>query len=263
MRQRLIDIKMLTLKYEKEVELFNQRNQDFIELFPLLKDAVSEISKQISATNKAESIILMLGRVCFWHYEAIVFLCLNGFGFRAMGELRGLFEKCVDTTYLTKNPNEIDDFIDYEFVQLVKTGFQEKAEEIDPKYEDRVKKFKTKKSWKNSWSKLSIVKRAKSVGIEDRMITEAYVIPNEYVHTSCAELELSLTVNSNGVKTPVDSENPAERKLADIAFRLASLLFIEVLDTQIDYFNLDKNQKLEDYVSKFEQLTQASEQPNL
>jgi hypothetical protein len=43
-------------------------------------------------------------------------LCGNGYGIGALQLVRGMFERQVTATYLSKYPKEVDDFVDYTFV---------------------------------------------------------------------------------------------------------------------------------------------------
>src|SRR5205807_8034674 len=69
--------------------------------------------RKIYPKHPADHIIYGLGRVCVEDFERVLNLCGNGFGIGGMQILRGMYERQVTAAYLTKDPEEVDNFIDY------------------------------------------------------------------------------------------------------------------------------------------------------
>lgn len=244
------------LNKDSENVIFSKEHQLVLSLFPKLNQAMDTVLIQIKPSGNVEMVVYMLGRLCVRHYESILLLCSNGHGFAAMRILRSMFEKIVDAAYLNKHPEKIDDFLNYHLVNLKKQGFTELAKELDNDYEKIIDTLRSSKSkrLRSNWADTDLVSKAQSVGCDEWIINHAYRIPNEFVHSSVAEIVLSLTEEKDGTVTAVESENASERKLADVCFNISSLVLIETLKILIGAFNLPEQPALDEYEQEFKEV---------
>ncbi len=246
---------MYFLNYQEEIELFNERNQAALALFPLLNEALDNTFKKISPSGRNQKIVYALGRLSARHFEAIMLLCMNGLGFSAMRILRSMFEKIVDGGFINNNQSVVHDFVEYYFLQLKKTGFENFAKKVDPDFLETIEKFKnpTSKRYRMSWSTDDVVSRAKACGFSDFFIDYAYRIPNEFVHSSFGEIVLSFRTEADGTTTACEHDNPNERRMADVCYQLACHLLVQTIILQIAAFELPAEPLLEEYQEKIEQ----------
>lgn len=245
---------MYFLNYKKEIELFNERNEAMLALFPLLNEALDKTFKQISPNGQHKMIVYALGRLSARHFEAIMLLCMNGLGFSAMRVLRSMFEKVVDGGFINNHKEVVDDFVEYYFLQLKKTGFEDFAKKVDPDFLTTIEKFKNPKSkgYRMSWSKDAVVTRAKECGFDDFFINYAYRIPNEFVHSSLGEIVLSFRTEEDGTSAACEDDNPNERRMADACYKLACPLLVQTIILQIAAFELPDEPLLGEYQNKVE-----------
>lgn len=246
---------MYFLNYQKEIELFNERNKDVLAFFPLLNEALDKTFKQISPMGRHQMIVYALGRLSARHFESIMLLCMNGLGFSAMRILRSMFEKVVDGGFINNNEAVVDDFVEYYFLQLKKTGFEDFAKEVDPDFLTTIEKFKNPKSkgYRMSWSTDDVVSRAKACGFNDFFINYAYRIPNEFVHSSLGEIVHSFKTEEDGTSTACEDDNPNERRMADVCYKLACHLLVQTIILQIAAFELPDEPLLKEYQEKVEE----------
>jgi hypothetical protein len=150
-----------------------------------------------------------------------------------------MFEKLVDARYLHEHPKEVDSFWDYHLVLLVKLGYQDIALKFDPEWENTVARFKTLGKKRNRtqprWTKLTLVEEAKQVRLGDHL-HGAYYLPNAFIHNSSAELLFSLEADTNGRFTPLDFNNPDERRMADVAINQGLLFLILILQLEVTHY---------------------------
>jgi len=230
-----------------EERLFSERNAELLSLLPDLNDAMDSVLRHTVKADRQGLTVFMLGRRCSNDFAEILRLASNGYGFAALSVLRSMFEKLVDATYLHKHPEEVDAFWDYHFVQLEKLGYADIAKKFDPNWEAIAGQFKRKGKkglhTQPRWAKNSLVKIAKGVGLGDHL-KHAYYLPNLFIHNSVAEIIFGLQEDQNGRFTPVDSNNPKERRMADIAVVQAIFLLLSMLELAIEHYDWDDSTSL-------------------
>jgi len=57
---------MFTLNYQKEVELFNQRNEKLLKILPELKSAIDDVLRQINSKAKTKNDLAIYGLGLIW-----------------------------------------------------------------------------------------------------------------------------------------------------------------------------------------------------
>ena len=244
----------------EEERLFSERNAELLSMLAGLNDAMdSVLSHSVDADRKGLT-VFMLARRCSIDFAEILLLASNGYGFAALSVLRSMFEKLVDSTYLHKHPEMIDAFWDYHLVQLEKLGYADIASKFAPNWQTVAEQFKTKgkKGLRTQprWAKDSLVKIAKEVGLGDHL-KHAYYLPNLFVHKSAAEIMFGLKEDQNGRLTPVDTENPKERSMADLALVQAIFLFLRTLEMAIEHYAwIDSASVVQNCVDSFAQYFQ-------
>jgi hypothetical protein len=125
-------------------------------------------------------------------FGALITLSMNGFGYDALRISRGMFEISVNAAYLQRHPDEVDDFLDYHWVnQKKRLEYMERhcledfrrlpantISEANTKYAKVLPRFADKSGKpRRSWSKKSIRARAEEVGLGE-------FYPTFYAHAS-------------------------------------------------------------------------------
>jgi hypothetical protein len=246
---------MIYFSQPEEERLFNERHSKFLELLPSFNDSLDNVFKHTVMADRKGLTVFMLGRRCANDFSEILLLASNGYGFAALQILRSMFEKLVDARYLHEHPTEVDNFCDYHLVLLVKLGYQDVARKFDAEWEKTVARFKTagKKGSRTQprWIKLSLVDEAKKVGLEDHL-QGAYYLPNAFIHNSSAELLFALEADTNGRFTPVDFNNPDERRMADVAAHQGLLFLILILQLEVKHYGWeDSALEVQQFLNRF------------
>jgi Family of unknown function (DUF5677) len=230
-----------------EEYLFSERNSELLELLPDLNDAMDSIFKHSVTANREGLTVFMLGRRCVNDFEEILLLASNGRGFAALQILRSMFEKLVDASYLHTHPHEVEAFWNYYFVQLEKLNYEDIADNTNPHWRTIAGKFKSKgkKGTRTQprWAKDNLVKMAKNEGLGGQL-KHAYYLPNLFIHNSVAEILFTAERDKNGKVTPVDSNNPKERRMADMAVIQAFLLLHKTLELEIEHYGWNESRAL-------------------
>ncbi len=112
---------------------------------------------------------------------SLITLTLNGYGHDAVRIARGMFEMAVNVAYLAKHPDEVDDYLDFNWIRQKKLMThlekddpetfakltQAQRDEIDTRFADVLPRFQTKPGGKPrpSWCVKSIKERVEEVGL--------------------------------------------------------------------------------------------------
>src|SRR5882724_2984242 len=101
--------------HREESEYFGKRYAPVIEAIQRANDACLELisAAKEKANGQNENVLWMLAASCLMEFEDIFLLAGNGRGVGATKLLRAFYERVVVFTYLTKEPAEIQRFIDY------------------------------------------------------------------------------------------------------------------------------------------------------
>ena len=125
-------------------------------------------------------------------FGALITLSMNGYGHDALRISRGMFEISVNAAYLQRHPDEVDDFLDYHWVdQKKRLEYMEQhypeglrrlpanaIAEANAEYARVVPRFAGKSGRpRGSWSKKSVRDRAEEVGLGE-------FYPTFYAHAS-------------------------------------------------------------------------------
>ena len=229
---------VLTFSQPAEVSQFSERNAQLLAMLPELNDAMDSVFRHTVTADRHGLTVFMLGRRCTTDFEEILLLASNGHGFAALSVLRSIFEKLVDATYLHNHPTEVDAYWNYYFVQLEKLDYADIADNIDPNWQAITAQFKMKGKKgriQPRWAKDNLVKVARDEGLGD-LLKHAYYLPNLFIHNSVVEILFTTERGHNGRITPLDSNNPKERRMADMAVIQAFLLMLKTFELEIAHY---------------------------
>ncbi|HLW70546.1 MAG TPA: DUF5677 domain-containing protein [Candidatus Binataceae bacterium] len=239
-----------------EQAYFAETHRPFLERFSSLKAAL-EIAfvRKETAKCRIDVIIFYLGRLCVEDFMEVLLLCANGYGVGATKLLRGMYERLVTARYLCIHPAEIDNFLDFHWVdqyrlaQAIEKVFPEgtldnaKLTDLKSRRDAALPRFMVTDCKKcgtkrpnYTWSKLDFVSMARATGPTGDRIVEAYYLPTQRAHSTVAAVLKRLTEKEGGSLISFDSG--AQRKDASTALITAHNLIINVLDLQKDHFKL-------------------------
>jgi hypothetical protein len=147
-----------------------------------LVSLLNEARSQTLDGELQKTLALMAGTLSN-SFGALIALSLNGFGHDAVRISRSMFETAVDAAYLRRNPEELNDFLDYGWLRQYKRleylkphhpdGSlplrKETIEEINMKYATVRPRFAGRNGKpRRSWSRRNIRERAADVGLEEQ-----------------------------------------------------------------------------------------------
>jgi hypothetical protein len=252
-------MEMMGFGSQEEWERFNIRFPKFVEKYGALELVRDKVFQRSGVGDKLQRVIFGLGRVCSEDFQQALILCGNGFGIGALQIIRGLYERQTTAAYLIRHPEDLDDFLDYHFVQMrrglnharkmytgddfIKLVPKERQDQIEQDYQAVINRFTEKVCEKcnttkpmASWSKHSTPELARRA---ERGLAELYYVhyfqPTMFSHSSVYSLLARLRENEEGM--PV-FDNEGQRKHIPDALVAAHLLLIHVLDMHNDYFKL-------------------------
>jgi hypothetical protein len=250
--------KVLTIGSPEEVQAFGARHQRFFDNFESLKKALEVAFVRTIKGSAADPIIFYLGWRCVDDFWEILLLASNGYGLGATAHLRGMFERVVTAAYLHIEPSTSDDFIDYDFVRMFKVakalretfGVTPEDEKRFAELEENFNRVRDRflipdcekcgtKRLNHTWSRLDVVSMAgkvsKTMGRLRDAVVPAYYFPLAQAHSTFASLSARLKMVDGAVTF---KEGPL-RKDADRSFQFAHLLLLNMLNTQLEHFQLE------------------------
>lgn len=259
----------------EEWERFNATYTVFVEGYPAIEAMRDIVFSRQMVGEVIDRVVFGLGWLCFEDWQEITVLCGNGFGIGALKLLRGMYERQVTASYLSQHPNEVDDFMDFDFVQrrkglnnlrrlydgddLNRIISAQRQDEIEQEYR-RVKtggRFtdtlcqpcgRTRDTM--SWTNLSMPDLAQRGGQGlDRFYFPLYNKPTLLGHPSLYSLVARIRDNADGPGFAFDAEG--QRSQVGDALAHAHFLLLHVFATQINHFQLGSEEQLnallEDY----------------
>ena len=153
----------------------------FPEFFAAARE-VGPLSNEVFSVPVTEWLHLLtrnLAKSAVNSFGALLILCMNGYGFDALKISRSMFESAVNVAYLRRHPDQMNDFVDYDWIK--KKKFIEELKKHDPEsarlhaheegvvlrnYNGVVGRFKTKRNGvRGRWSKESLAQMAAEVGL--------------------------------------------------------------------------------------------------
>lgn len=222
--------------------------------------------KQVS--EPVEKVVYVLSRVTTIGMNEVVLLCGNGCGTGAMKIARGMFESSITAEYLRRNPNEVQDYVDFGRV-LMRRRYQwllgnspeeakrmspERAKNIEDEY-NRVKAQFTdaKGRVRNQWSAKSIASMAEELGRRDQYDL-SYSLGASIHHANAEGLLANVDLNDG--KIVLDAP-PSMEWLAE-ALIAAHANFLMALDALNDCCNLGFTDRLKGAEQSFHKAWQKS-----
>jgi hypothetical protein len=205
---------------EREWRAFADAHGDFMKRFPSLLALIDQtFIRPVETCSRADSIVFFLGRLIVEDFMEVVLLCGNGYGVAALKILRGMYERVVTASYLSKNPTEVDDFLGYGHVQewkllkRISEVYGDKSpisvgrvneckrayELVKAKFDEVLcKKCGTTRS-RISWSKLDTGSMALSAGNGlDQLYMSCYLVPTLQAHATVSSLAARIKEATDG-----------------------------------------------------------------
>jgi hypothetical protein len=218
--------------------------------------------------DKLQRLVFGLGRVCAEDFQQALVLCGNGFGIGALQVIRGMYERLVTAAFLINQPDKVDDFIDYHFVQrrkglnilreiydgdeLAKLIPQERQDVIQREYEEVTRegrfsepvcKHTDKRKPLSSWINIAMPGLALKAG---RGLSDMYFLyyhrPTMMSHSTVGSVMARMREREND--DPI-FDNEGQRKVVEEAVQGAHHLLLKVLALQNEYFKLGLDNELE------------------
>lgn len=235
---------------------FDARHPAFREAWPRLKKTLEDaFVRKVESDDPAPRLIFGLGRLAVEDFSEILLLYMNGYGVGALKLLRPLFERVVTGLYLTRHPEEAQDFLDFAYVQqrrlinhakssgvdVGKHGTKEQLAEVEGEYqrvkgrflEPLCKKCGTTRD-QMSWTKKDLKTLADEVGMGSLYGTAAFW-PTLQIHTTRAALDVRLEPTPDGAMFKAGPQ----REQADHALAHAHICLVFLLDGYNRFFGWD------------------------
>ena len=70
--------------------------------------------RNVQSDKPADRVGFYLGRICVEDFSEIFVLAGNGHGVGALKILRGMYERAVTSAFILANPDQADDFLEYD-----------------------------------------------------------------------------------------------------------------------------------------------------
>jgi hypothetical protein len=202
--------------------------------------------------------IYFSGRLCLEEFNEILLLCGNGYGVAALRLVRGMYERTVTARYLSKHPEETDNFFEFHWVsqhrlmKAIETTMgsallgEEKTREVEQHFRRVKERFmvtdcgECKSTRLNyTWSKLDFVSMARDSGEIGQLIVPAYYLPTKEAHSTVGAILSRLDKG----KTGLEFDGGAQRKRADDALITAHNVILDNLALQEQHFKLNALEK--------------------
>jgi hypothetical protein len=252
---------------------FNAEFPEFAARYEALQQTIEKVFVRSGSGNKVDHVVFALGRVCFEDFQQALILCGNGFGIGALQLLRGMYEREVTAAYLSKNPEDTEDFLDYNFVhmrkavnhlrdalgslyELHKLVPPEKVSEIERDYSQVRNRFMEtlcnkchSKRPMFSWTKhhTGILAQRGSEGLK-QMYFYWYYRPTLLSHSTTAALTARMKMTEEG---GIFFDGEAQQNYVKEALVGIHHLMLYVLDTQNEHFRLGLDDEIQALAEDF------------
>jgi hypothetical protein len=208
-------------------------------------------------SSKVNDILFLLVGAAHTEYEEILVLALNGYGSGATKLLRALYERTVTAQYLMKNPNKIQQFIDFTHVhwykllreadtngvgehlskarrQEIETNFKE----VENDFTEIVCKPWNKERLQGSWTKKPLPTQAREISDTLGMLCfQGYLMPTFFLHTTFWGISQQIHEHEHGTKELHNRQ--MERDHATSAIVLACNLMAHLAENTVLFYKLD------------------------
>lgn len=256
---------------EAEWKAFMTVHAEFMRRYPKLSTLLNRVFIRSGATNSpSDRVVLFLGRLMVEDFMEILLLCGNGYGVAGLKLLRGMYERAVTATYLSKNPSEAERFLDYHHVQewklckrMVDTYKPDTV--FSPEHMERMKadfervrskftevlceKCRTTRL-QISWSPLDTASMA--LKAEDglgKLYLLCYLIPTLQSHATVSSLVTRMKTLPEG---GISFDEGAQREKAGMALNCAHNLLLQSIDLQNKHFRLGLDGELQGAFEDFQ-----------
>ena len=254
----------------KEFTLFRETHPNVLRSMDEVAGGYAQIMlamEQLDSNRDNEILFLMVG-ACYTEYEEILLLWLNGYGSGGTKLLRALYERVVTVLYLTKNPQKIQQFIDYTHVHWNKLLIEadtngvaqelneERRKEIVTNFEAVKNQFSeprcSEKTCKNfgktqlqlSWTKKPVPTQAREVVPELGLLCfQTYMMPTFFLHTTLWGISQQIKEHENGRRELHNKE--MERGYAQKAVLLSSVLMGHLASGLLEHFKFEMRETSE------------------
>lgn len=244
-----LEINNATIGFQKEWRSFLQRHPSWPTVIKNLHEIFENtFIRNAKLESQADKIIFFMGRLCVEDFNEVFLLAGNGYGFGSLKILRGLYERVVTMSYISKNQEAASSFLEYHYIHRGKLLHHAESffgnleayiskSEIDEAKNDflthknkfmqtQCKKCKTK-AVMHSWSKLDLASMAKKTGL-DKLYFPGYYYPTLQAHATTASVIYRLKGTEGN---PVCFDEKSQPEVADrsliIAHNLAKVYYEE------------------------------------
>lgn len=260
-----------TVGFPEEWDYFFKSHPHWGESFINLHSTLDKIFiREFEPGNSADKVVFYLGRLSVEDFNEVFLLCANGYGFGGLKILRGLYERTVTAAYISKNPEEAKQFLEYHFIHQgkmlnhAKSFFGNFEDQIDRnEIEDAEKKYtlyqqqfkeplcKKCKTYRTrfSWSTLDLLSMAKKADFDlDNLYFPGYFFPTIQTHATPSSLMSRLKIKEDGnISFVVDSQ----RGWSERALLAAHNILLRVMLIQDKHFNLGLDAEIEERGNDF------------
>ncbi len=247
-----VDGEEINIGKTEEWAAFVRRNPEFMKRKGPLETALNQVlNRRFSTDNPADRVVFGFGYLIADEFMEVLVLAANGFGTGALRVTRLMFEQLVTASYISTNPNQVNPFVNYYWIQQKKLATAveqsgggslikpEKLAEINDNYEKYKNDYlvtvceKCKSTRLNhTWHKLDVVSMAKKVNLGN-LIVEGYLLPLRETHATIPSLMNRIEEGARGILF-----GAPRRDLADVAMAGAHGIVLYMLDLQRQHFEL-------------------------
>lgn len=185
-------------------------------------------------------IVFLLDHLIVEDFMEILLLSGNGYGNAALRILRGMFERVVHARYLSRHPEELQAFLDYDYVHQMR-GLRhgmplpdDRRARVEQEYARvRGQFLDSKGKERRSWTRKNVRDMAGEVGLGELYLVNSYW-PTLHAHTTVTTIKSRLQ-QADGKVTLIRGPQRAE---ADVALVGAHMLVVFMLEDHARHFGL-------------------------
>ena len=240
--------------FQDEWSDFSRRNARFTERWPGLEAAMKLAFERMQEVDgPVDRVVYFLGCICCEDLMEIMLLAGNGYGVGAQKILRGMYERAVTMIHLSQNPEEVDAFWNFHWIQQHKlveaikrtfgpaqlpqhimTSVEEQYGAVKEQYRITACEACQTTRINHTWSKYDIVSMAHKAGDIGKIVVMGYYEPMSYSHSTAQSLMARLENLPEGLRF----NSGAQPDEADDALRTAHRVILLVIDAAEKHFHL-------------------------
>ncbi|MFI5419451.1 MAG: DUF5677 domain-containing protein [Nitrososphaerales archaeon] len=235
---------------------FDQRHPRWKEVMAGLEEVMNlAFTRNQAMSENIDKFVYFFGSMVTEDFLELFLMAANGYGFGAMKLLRSMYEHTVTLKYLHDNPNELQEFIDFDRIQqykLMKPISQTFGRDVLPadivvdterrfaevKERFMVKSCKSKtcneQRVRHTWSKLDFVSMAKRTGDIGSLIVPGYFEPLRHAHSTFRAMTDRLEFEGGQMRF----RRELQPDIADKALMTAHNCLLLALEVQKERFNV-------------------------